>query len=111
MCIRDSTSTHFEEFYKAIGNDLTKVNGNLREKYVADSGAECRLQCFTRKEIEQRGDNLDISWLKDEGATSGEDLEEPEVIAAMIREKLGEALGEIEVLEGLLEGNVVEVNP
>lgn len=105
------TSTHFEEFYKAIGNDLTKVNGNLREKYVADSGAECRLQCFTRKEIEQRGDNLDISWLKDEGATSGEDLEEPEVIAAMIREKLGEALGEIEVLEGLLEGNVVEVNP
>ena len=97
------TLEHFAEFEKCYGK---KADGSsMRADKTEDgSGEESRFRKFTRGEIEARGDNLDISWLKDEDATSGEDLEEPEVIAALIREKLGEALGEIDELNALLEG-------
>lgn len=100
------TLEHFAEFEKCYGK---KSDGTSKrtDKTGDGSGDDSRFRRFTREEIEQRGDNLDISWLKDEDATSGEDLEEPEVIAAMIREKLGEALGEIDGLTELLEGEVV----
>ena len=96
------TLEHFAEFEKSYGK---KSDGTSKRKEETEDGKgeESRFRCFTREDIEQRGDNLDISWLKDEDATSGEDLEEPEVIAAMIREKLGEALGEIDELTELLE--------
>ena len=99
------TLEHFSEFEKSYGK---KSDGTSKRKEETEDGKgeESRFRCFTREDIEQRGDNLDISWLKDEDATSGEDLEEPEVIAAMIREKLGEALGEIDELTELLEAKV-----
>ena len=39
------------------------------------------------------GDNLDIAWLKDASSGAGEVMEEPEVIAAQIAERLEGALG------------------
>lgn len=65
-------------------------------------GEDGRFRKFTRAEIQSRGDNLDISWLKDEDAGNHEDLPEPEILAAMIREKLSEALTEIDALAELL---------
>ena len=50
-----------------------------------------------------RGENLDISWLKDENASNFDELPEPEVIAAMIRERLATAMEEKDALTELLE--------
>ena len=50
------------------------------------------------------GENLDISWLRDESLQSGDDLPEPEVIATEIMEKLRIATKEMEALMVLLEG-------
>ena len=96
------TLEHFAEFEKCYGK---KADGTSKraDKTSEGSGEVSRFRKFTREEIEQRGDNLDISWLKDDDATSAEDLAEPEVIAAEIREMLGEALGEIDALTELLE--------
>lgn len=65
-------------------------------------GDERRFRKFTREEITDRGDNLDISWLKDDDAGNHEDLPEPEEIATMIREKLAGALVEMDALMELL---------
>ena len=57
---------------------------------------------------ESRGDNLDISWLKDDDAHSAENLPEPDEIAGAIRERLSTALEEMDALSHLLEGEEVE---
>lgn len=91
------TEAHFTDFEKAFGKD---PSGGSKRK---DEGPEGRFRKFTREEIAKRGDNLDISWLKDDDATSAEDLPEPDVIAAMILEKLQVATGAIVELQEMLE--------
>ena len=86
------TRGHFAEFEKAYGED---AHGKGKRK---DEGEAGRFRRFTREEIEKRGDNLDVSWLKDESAAGHEDLPEPEVIAGMILERLQTAMEEIEAL-------------
>src|SRR5262249_17559933 len=54
---------HFADFEKAFGSD---PYGKSKRK---DHGEEGRLRKFTREEIAKRGDNLDISWLKDDSVT------------------------------------------
>ena len=73
-----------------------------------DQGEEGRFRCFIREEIDKRGDNLDISWLKDDDSHSAEDLPEPDEIAVLIRERLQTAMEEMEALTALLEGEDVE---
>ncbi len=97
------THEHFVEFEKAFGK---KSDGTSRRK---DQGEEGRFRCFDRSEIDGRGDNLDISWLKDDDATGADELPEPEEIAALIRERLSTALEEMDALSALLEGEEVEV--
>jgi type I restriction enzyme M protein len=63
-----------------------------------------RWRCFTREDIAKRGENLDITWLRDERLQSGDDLPEPDVIAATIMTKLQTAIAEMEALTALLEG-------
>lgn len=91
------TKDHFKEFEEAFGVDSLGVTPRV------DQGEAGRFRCFSREEIRQRGDNLDIAWLRDETNGNGEKLEEPEVIAAQIMEHLQVALGEIEELTGMLE--------
>ncbi|MEZ4308867.1 MAG: hypothetical protein R3F14_12590 [Polyangiaceae bacterium] len=62
-------------------------------------GRAGRFRRFTREDIEKRGDNLDVTWLKDESAGGNEELPEPEVIAGMILERLQTAMEEIEALQ------------
>lgn len=88
----------FAGFEKAFGSDPF---GKSKRK---DEGEEGRFRCFTRKQIEERNDNLDISWLRDTEAEAEEGLTEPEDIGAAIIGHLKAALGEIEELSDELEG-------
>ncbi|MCS7469561.1 type I restriction-modification system subunit M [Stieleria sp. ICT_E10.1] len=97
------TVEHFAEFEKCYGK---KSDGTSKR---TDQGEEGRFRCFERDAIAQRGDNLDISWLKDDDGAGNKELPEPEVIAAMIRERLSTALEEMDALTALLEGEEVEV--
>lgn len=92
------TDDHLHLFVKAYGKDPL---GTSKRK---DEGLEGRWRAFTREEIQARGENLDLTWLKDESLAHAEDLEEPEIIAAQILEKLREALEEMESLSAELEG-------
>lgn len=96
------THDHFVEFEKVYGK---KSDGTSKR---TDQGEEGRFRCFPRDVISKRGDNLDISWLKDENAQSTKDLPEPDVIAAQIRERLQTAIEEMDALTALLEGEEVE---
>ncbi len=90
------TREHFAEFETAFGNDpYGKAKRN-------DQGEAGRFRCFTREEIAKRGDNLDISWLRDERRSDG-DLPEPEEIAAQILANLQAAIEEMEGLVAALE--------
>jgi type I restriction enzyme M protein len=90
------TEEHFAEFEKAFGADPL---GKSKRK---DEGETGRFRKFAREEIAKRGDNLDIAWLKDESNGGGDDLAEPEEIAAEIVEKLQSALREMEELQAMV---------
>jgi type I restriction enzyme M protein len=92
------TREHFAEFEKAYGAD---PYGKSKRKDLGEAG---RLRKFTREDVKARGDNLDISWLKDEGTTASDDLPEPEDIAADILALLQTATAEIEGLRKALGG-------
>jgi type I restriction enzyme M protein len=87
------TRAHFAEFEKAYGTD---PHGKSKRKDQGDAG---RFRKFTREEISKRGDNLDISWLKDDSVTDHADLPEPDVIAAEIVAQLQTALDEMLTLQ------------
>lgn len=87
---------HFVDFEKAYGPDPL---GKSKRKDLGELG---RFRKFTREEIKARGDNLDISWLKDESAQDTDDLPDPDEIAAEIMAKLRSAMTEMEGLSLLL---------
>jgi type I restriction enzyme M protein len=91
------THQHFKEFESCYGDDC---NGNSQR---IDLGEDGRFRCFSREDIAKRGDNLDISWLRDESLQSGENLPEPDIIAAEIFQRLQSATEEMEALMLLLE--------
>lgn len=92
------TRDHFKDFEVAFGPDPL---GKSKRK---DHGEEGRFRKFTRDEIAKRGDNLDIVWLRDEGATNAADLPPPDEIAARIAARLRTALGEMDGLAALFDG-------
>ncbi len=92
------TRAHFADFEKAYGEDPL---GKSKRK---DQGEEGRFRRFTREEIAKRGDNLDITWLKDASVTDHADLPEPGDIVAEIVAQLQTALEEMEVLQEELGG-------
>jgi type I restriction enzyme M protein len=93
---------HFAEFEKCYGSKSDRTGERT------DQGEEGRFRCFTREAIAKRGDNLDISWLKEDDAHSADDLPEPDEIAALIRDRLQTAMEEMDALTALLEGEEVE---
>jgi type I restriction enzyme M protein len=64
---------HFEVFEKAFGGD---PYGKAKRK---DQGEEGRFRSFTRRQIKDRSDNLDIAWLRDDEADAEEHLTDPEL--------------------------------
>jgi type I restriction enzyme M protein len=86
------TRDHFKAFVKAYGTDP------LGKAKRTDEGETGRFRCFTREFIKERGENLDITWLKDDDATSHEDLPAPKVAVANVLKKLRVAVVEIQAL-------------
>ncbi|BAL23787.1 class I SAM-dependent DNA methyltransferase [Azoarcus sp. KH32C] len=65
-----------------------------------DGGEQGRFRRFTREWIRERGDSLDIAWLKDENAEDAADLPEP---AELAREAMGELEGALAELQAILK--------
>ncbi len=80
---------HFQHFEACYNRPLDRR---------IDEGENGRFRCFTRDQILQRGDNLDIAWLHTRGAKDDSKLSEPDEIAAAIAVHLRRALSEIEAL-------------
>ncbi|WP_375157682.1 N-6 DNA methylase [Bradyrhizobium sp. RDT46] len=91
----------FDEFVAAFGGD---PHGRAARK---DHGEQGRFRRFTRAEIAARGDNLDVTWLKDTSGDLEDGLEAPEDIAAAIERHLSAALEEVRGLIDELVGEVV----
>ncbi|MEL7470859.1 MAG: N-6 DNA methylase [Pseudomonadota bacterium] len=94
---------HFADFEAAFGADP------LGRAARQDEGEEGRFRRFTREEIAARGDNLDITWLRDDEEDPDEGLDDPDDIAAAILGHLGEAMREIEALSAELAGDQLDV--
>lgn len=92
------TREHFAEFEAAFGDDPLGTPNNLKNRN--DTGETGRFRRFTREQIAERGDSLDISWLKDDSATDSQDLPEPTLLA---QEAMNELEAAMEDLRGILE--------
>ncbi|EIO3907592.1 N-6 DNA methylase [Vibrio vulnificus] len=124
---RPLTEKHFEAFINAYGAD--KNGQSAREEGVyetlgaiyAEKFAEgedsvehtienARFRKFSREYIrDQKGDSLDISWLKDLEATSAENLPAPELLAGEAMAELTEAMSEIyQLMQALGADDVAE---
>lgn len=98
------TADHFSDFINAFGGDP------LGQERGKDQGEEGRWRRFTREDVAARGDNLDISWLREAEEEAEDGLSEPEDIAAAIMEHLQAAMIEIEALSAELgDGDSPEV--
>lgn len=99
------TEQHFSEFEAAFGGDPLAMPVNLTKRI--DQGETGRFRRFRREQIAERGDSLDISWLKDDSATEAQDLPEP---AELAQEAMSELDAAMEELRGILEelGEYVE---
>ncbi|MDP2501059.1 SAM-dependent methyltransferase [Vibrio splendidus] len=116
---RPLTEKHFEAFINAYGTDkngqspreegVYETLGNIfaeGQDSVENTIDNSRFRKFSRDYIrDQKGDSLDISWLKDLEATSAENLPEPEVLAGEAMAELTEAMSEIYQLMQALGAN------
>jgi type I restriction enzyme M protein len=87
------TRDHFAEFEAAYGDN---AHGHAKRK---DTGETGRFRCFSRDDIRKRGENLDLTWLRDDDATHHDDLPAPEVLVAGALENLRDAMDELQELE------------
>jgi type I restriction enzyme M protein len=93
------TREHFTEFEAFFGGDPTGDNSQHRHSRESGNPDTARFRAFTREWIAERGDSLDISWLKDESDGGTDELPEP---AALAQEAMGELEGAMEELRGIL---------
>ena len=70
--------------------------GGSRRKNLDENG---RFRSFTRKQISERDDSLDITWLKEGSQHNGDDVAEPE---DLVRQAIGELEGALDDLRGIL---------
>lgn len=101
------TKAHFDEFYQAVGSDLTQVDEAKRQSFIDNhkNGSEignvdtCRLRCFTREEITAKDDSLDLAWIRDDSIEDAANLPEPDIL---INEAIEELAGAITDLQSIL---------
>ncbi|EGQ7895307.1 N-6 DNA methylase [Vibrio parahaemolyticus] len=96
------TKKHFDEFYEAMGSDLTRVDEKARRNFLSkhkDDIDGCRLRCFSRNEIKTKDESLDLSWIRDENNEDASKLPAPDVL---INEALIEMAGAMLELKAIL---------
>jgi type I restriction enzyme M protein len=89
---RPLNAADFAEFERAFGED---PRGKAKRK---DQGEDSRFRSFTRKQLKERDDNLDIAWLRDTSNDPEDELTEADDIAAAIATHLRAAIDAIEAL-------------
>ncbi|MDO9010188.1 MAG: N-6 DNA methylase [Gallionella sp.] len=94
------TRDYFIDFEAFFGDDPQSDNSQHRHSRESGNPETARFRAFTREQIAERGDSLDIAWLKDDNDTNADDLPEPAVLAQEAMSELEAALDE---LRGLLE--------
>lgn len=92
---------HFEAFERAFGEDPYGKS----ERREDGQGSAGRWRRFTREEIARRGDNLDISWLRDDPGESLGDPSGPSEVAAAIMGELKAAIDDLAELTAMLDGS------
>ncbi len=98
------TRKHFAEFEVAFGNDPQGSPANLAKR--VDTGEQGRFRKFTRDWIAEFGDNLNISWLRDESEDdfkSEDDNGELIEPATLVQETMIELEAVLEELRLILE--------
>lgn len=87
---------HLLPFELAYGSD---PNGRSnRSECLDETDSNNRFRNFTREQIRERNDSLDIIWLKDAGSTDSDLLSSPETLAGEVMGELTQALLGIEAL-------------
>lgn len=100
---RPLTHAHFTDFEACYGDDPL---GRAPRQGQGETG---RWRAFTRAQIAERNDNLDIAWLRDDSGDPEDGLTEPTDIAAAIMGHLQAALEEIAALTEEVGGDVALV--
>lgn len=91
------TREHFAQFEAAYGDDPSGSPASLARR--VDTGETGRFRKFSRESIADRGESLDLAWLKDDSDGSKDELPEPAVLA---REAMTELEAAFEELRGIL---------
>jgi type I restriction enzyme M protein len=102
------TREHFADFEAAFGKDPLGSPKSLAKRN--DTGEEGRFRKFSREWIAERGENLDIAWLKDESDGTNDELPEPAVLARRAMTELEGAFEEIRAILAELGEDVEEAN-
>lgn len=100
------TKTHFDEFYQAVGGDLTQVDETQRQKFIEthNNGSgignvdTCRLRCFNREEIANKDDSLDLAWIRDDKTDDASSLPEPDVLITEAIEEMASAMTKLQAI-------------
>lgn len=87
------TRTHFAEFEKAFGSDPHGKSTRM------DEGEQGRFRCFSRDNIREHGDSLDITWLVGGETDETRNSRSPDVLANQITKFLQNALKEMKALQ------------
>ncbi len=94
-------NTPRDKFEDVFGTD--PCGGPTALARRVDSGEAGRWRRFTREQIAARGDNLDISWLKDDSAeTAASQRDDPALVARLTLRELNAAVTELRALIELL---------
>ena len=91
----------------SFGSEEIKVDSSATEENlgVDERLAQSRWRCFSREWIrDNKGDSLDISWLKGKDSVDAANLPEPSVLAKEAQKELILALSELDALLQELEG-------
>ncbi|MER9396419.1 MULTISPECIES: N-6 DNA methylase [unclassified Mesorhizobium] len=97
------TDSHFEEFEHLYGAD---TGGAAQRQEQGESGRWRRL---SRDAIEERGDNLNWLWLRDESSGQDDEMQDPNEILVAIIGHLRSALGEIDALSSEVEAEDLQL--
>lgn len=103
------TREHFAGFEDFFGPDPQGSNSQHRHSRAQGNPETSRCRAFTRAQIAERGDSLDIAWLKDDSAAGQDDLPEPALLAQQAMEELQGALLELQGILAELGEDVDEV--
>lgn len=86
-----------DKFEDVFGQDPLGGPAALAQR--VDTGEAGRWRKFTREQIKARGDNLDISWLKDDNAETAEaQRDDPALVARLVMRELDGAMADLRSL-------------